>query len=47
LGVEDSLAVVAPLGDVVRCAGRHHARESRHEPSFSIAAAAVNRPAPD
>ena len=43
LGVEDFLAVVAPLGDVVRCADRHHARGSRHETSFSTGWDAVNR----
>ena len=43
LGVEDFLAVVAPLGDVVRCADRHHARGSRHKTSFSTGWDAVNR----
>jgi len=46
LGVEDFLAVVAPLGDVVRCADRHHARGSQHETNFSSGWDAVNRRAP-
>ena len=46
LGVEDFLAVVAPLGEVVRCADRHHARGSRHETSFSTGCDAVNRRPP-
>jgi hypothetical protein len=43
LGIKGTLAVFAPLSDMVGCADRHHARCSRHEPSFSPAPDAVNR----
>ena len=34
VGMEDLLAVIPPLRDVVRCADRHHASNARHVDSL-------------